>query len=56
MRGNNGRTHSTAIPVEKHDTASWISSIEDLKPISNVAIPAELEVHNAKEWVDSNKK
>ena len=42
-------------PIEQHITAAW-ANIEKLKKISNVAIPSELEVGNAKEWVDSNQK
>jgi len=41
--------------IEKHDTAAW-ANIEDLKPVSCVAIPSEVEVRNAKEWVDTNEK
>jgi len=42
-------------PVEQHDTAAW-ADIEDLKPESQVHIPREFEVRNAKEWVDTNEK
>lgn len=42
-------------PIEQHTTAAW-ANIEKLKEISNVTIPSELEVYNAKEWVDSNQK
>lgn len=42
-------------PIEQHTTAAW-ANIEKLKDISNVAIPSELEMENAKEWVDSNQK
>ncbi|MCS4471485.1 DUF3787 domain-containing protein [Clostridium botulinum] len=27
-----------------------------MKPICNVSIPSEVEVRNAKEWVDTNQK
>lgn len=43
------------IPIEKHDSAAW-ANIESQKPVSNVAIPSELEVDNAKEYVDTNQK
>lgn len=43
------------VPIEKHDTASW-ANIEEMKPVSNVYVPNEMEVINAKEWVDSNEK
>jgi hypothetical protein len=42
-------------PIEQHTTAAW-ANIEKLKELSNVTIPSELEVGNAKEWVDSNQK
>lgn len=42
-------------PIEQHTTAAW-ANIEQLKDISNVTIPSELEIGNAKEWVDSNQK
>ena len=43
------------MPVEKHDTAAW-ASMESIKPASNVHIPAEIQVRNAKEHVDTNEK
>ena len=42
-------------PIEKHDSAAW-ANIESQKPVSKVAIPNELEVDNAKEYVDTNQK
>ncbi|QZY55028.1 CDIF630_02480 family spore surface protein [Crassaminicella profunda] len=42
-------------PIENHKTAPW-ANIEDLKSQSRVPIPNELEVENAKEWVDDNEK
>jgi len=42
-------------PIEQHTMAAW-ANIEKLKGKSNVTIPSELEVGNAKEWVDSNQK
>lgn len=44
-----------AMPIEKHDTAAW-ANIEDAKPVSDVNIPSETQVRNAKEYVDSNQK
>ncbi|MCC5910751.1 MAG: DUF3787 domain-containing protein [Clostridiaceae bacterium] len=41
--------------IENHQTASW-ANIKSLKPISRVPIPDEVEVKNAKEWVDTNQK
>lgn len=42
-------------PIEQHTTAAW-ANIEKIKELSKVTIPSELEVGNAKEWVDSNEK
>ncbi|GAA0724517.1 hypothetical protein GCM10008905_18530 [Clostridium malenominatum] len=42
-------------PIEQHDTAAW-ANVESIKPISQVTIPSEVDMHNAKEWVDSNQK
>lgn len=42
-------------PIEQHTTAAW-ANIEENKEISNVAIPNEIEVGNAKDWVDTNQK
>ena len=55
MAENKYKQHFMAMPIEKHDTAAW-ANIESMKPISNVTIPDELGVANAKEWVDSNQK
>lgn len=41
--------------IENHQTAAW-ANIEKVKPHSRVALPNELEVENAKEWVDNNQK
>lgn len=42
-------------PIEKHETASW-ANIKETKEVANVPIPSEMEVINAKEWVDENEK
>lgn len=42
-------------PVEQHTTAAW-ANIEKTKEVSNVTIPSEVEVGNAKEYVDTNEK
>lgn len=44
-----------AMPIEKHDTAAW-ANMEDAQPVSNVNIPSEIQVRNAKEYVDTNEK
>lgn len=56
MTENKKKETNMAIPVEKHETAAWASCFETRKPLSNVGIPGELEVRNAKEYVDSNEK
>ncbi|MDT8719262.1 DUF3787 domain-containing protein [Clostridium sp. 19966] len=43
------------IPIEKHDTAAWANE-DKLKPVSQVSIPSEVDVINAKEYVDTNEK
>lgn len=43
------------IPLEKHETAAW-ANIEGVKPVSNVTIPSEFDVDEAKKWVEVNKK
>ncbi|MDF2884771.1 MAG: hypothetical protein K0R54_5341 [Clostridiaceae bacterium] len=42
-------------PIEKHNTAAW-ADVDETKEISNVTIPSEDEVKNAKDWVDANEK
>lgn len=42
-------------PIERHDTAAWTNHIKT-KPVSKVSIPAEIDVSNAKEYVDTNQK
>lgn len=44
-----------AVPIENHKTAAWIENPGKVKPLSQVVIPTEYDVHNAKEWVDSNQ-
>ena len=55
MSNLNDKERLKARPIEKHTTAAW-ANIEKTKEISNVAIPSESEVENAKEWVDRNQK
>jgi hypothetical protein len=45
----------TRQPVEKHDTAAW-ANIKETKAESNVPIPDIIDVENAKEYVEENKK
>jgi len=55
MAENNYKQRFMGKPIENHDTAAW-AKIYKTKPVSNVTIPDELEVRNAKEWVDTNQK
>ncbi|OWZ83949.1 CDIF630_02480 family spore surface protein [Natranaerobius trueperi] len=50
-----GKLYKRYRPVEKHDTAAW-ANIRGLKEISQVTLPEDIEVENAKEWVDGNQK
>ena len=43
------------LPVEKHNTAAW-ANIRQTKPVSRVSIPGEMDMENAKEWVDTNQQ
>lgn len=55
MAKNKSKQKNMAMPIENHQTAAW-ANIESLKPESRVPIPSEIEVRNAKEWVDTNHK
>jgi len=55
MGENHFKQFFMAKPIENHETASW-SNVEKLKDITNVAIPNEVEVWNAKEWVDDENQ
>jgi len=43
------------VPIEHHNTAAWADA-EGLKPDSKVNLPNEVQVRNAKEYVDTNQK
>ncbi|MCX7922012.1 MAG: DUF3787 domain-containing protein [Clostridia bacterium] len=55
MAENKNKEKHMAMPVEKHDTAAW-ANIEKTKDASKVTIPSEVQVRNAKEYVDTNEK
>lgn len=55
MADNKTKESFMAVQIEKHDTAAW-ANIRETKPVSKVSIPNELDVRNAKEWVDTNQK
>lgn len=55
MSDQNTKKRFMLRPIEQHTTAAWANT-EKIKEISNVSIPSEIEVGNAKEWVDTNQK
>lgn len=55
MADNKFKENHTRMSVENHGTAAWANT-SDLKPDSNVNIPDEFQVMNAKEHVDENHK
>ncbi|WHH57635.1 DUF3787 domain-containing protein [Petroclostridium sp. X23] len=55
MAKNKTKEHFMQKPIEPHDTAAW-ANINEMKPVSQVTVPSELEVRNAKEYVDTNQK
>lgn len=55
MSKNKSKEQFMARPIEKHNTAAW-ANIGSTKPLSNVTIPDEIQVRNAKEFVDTNQK
>jgi hypothetical protein len=55
MADNRSKEKFMAVPIENHETAAW-ANIEEKKPVSKVPIPSEIEVRNAKEYVDTNEK
>jgi len=55
MSDKNSKERLMLRPIEQHTTAAW-ANIEKLKEVSNVSIPSDVQVGNAKEWVESNQK
>lgn len=55
MAKNRIKERFMGVPIENHTTAAW-ANMENTKPVSNVNLPSETEVRNAKEWVDTNEK
>ncbi|NLJ41036.1 MAG: DUF3787 domain-containing protein [Clostridiales bacterium] len=49
------KINGSLVPIENHYTAAW-SNTEGIKSESKVSIPAEVQVKNAKEYVDTNQK
>ena len=56
MAENKAKEKFMATPIERHDTAAWRGHIESVKPESNVPVPSEQSVEDAKDWVDTNSK
>lgn len=54
MAENNSKEKFLGNPIERHDTAAWRGHIESTKPESNVQIPSEEAVIEAREWVNTN--
>jgi hypothetical protein len=55
MSDNKYKERFMAVPIERHETAAW-ANIEATQNISQVTIPSELEIFEAKDWVDENHK
>ena len=55
MAENKYKDINMRTPIEKHDTAAW-ANIESKKPVSDVTLPSEIQVKNAKKHVDTNEK
>lgn len=55
MDKGNRKTKNQKTPVENHGTAAW-ANIESCKDVSNVTIPSEMQIDNAKDYVDDNEK
>lgn len=51
----NSKAKKQVQPVEKHETAAWANN-EKCKSISKVNIPDEMQIMNAKDYVDNNEK
>ena len=55
MAKNKFKEKHMAVPIENNDTAAW-ANVSKKKPVSKVNIPDEVQVRNAKEYVDTNQK
>ncbi|HAA26308.1 MAG TPA: DUF3787 domain-containing protein [Ruminiclostridium sp.] len=55
MADNRTKPTNLQKPIERHNTASW-ADMRKTKRVSNVLIPTESGVINAKEYVDQNQK
>lgn len=55
MSKGKSKTSLKGRQIEDNTTAAW-ANIHKTKNISNVGIPSEIDVENAKDWVEENKK
>lgn len=58
MRENNigsGLKRRKQVPVENQGTAAWANA-EKTKIDSKVNLPCEVQIRNAKEYIDTNQK
>ena len=55
MAKNKYKEKHQGTPIENNDTAAWANT-NKMKPVSQVNIPDEVQVRNAKEYVDTNQK
>lgn len=55
MSENKYKLYHMRTPVENHSTAAW-ADCGRMKDVSGVNIPSEMQVMEAKEYVDENHK
>lgn len=55
MAKNKDKKSNMTTPIENNDTAAWANT-KKMKPESKVNIPDEVQIRNAKEYVDTNQK
>lgn len=55
MAENHYKEFHMRTPVENHATAAW-ADMARLKDVSRVSIPDEMQVMDAKDYVDENHK
>ncbi|ROR27227.1 uncharacterized protein DUF3787 [Mobilisporobacter senegalensis] len=55
LSGRNNSRLNSKTPIHKENTAAWNETDKTIKP-SNVSIPSQPNVVNAKEWVDDGSR
>jgi hypothetical protein len=55
MEKGNYKERHMAVPIEKHDTAAW-ADIRGTRRISRVMKPDDMQVENARDYVNENQK